>query len=426
MKITQIEDLHCDAGWRTFSFLKVSTDAGIIGYSEYNESYGSKGLNAVIRALGEGLVGADPRPIERLTARLHALTRSAPGGLNQQAIAAIENALLDVKAKSLGVPVYELLGGPVRDRLRLYWSHCGTYRLHHHALLRTQPVRSRGDLVALGREVADRGFTALKTNIFLFDGDAPSVYQPGFAAAPGGPELNWERRLNTAIVDQIAALREGAGAGVDIALDLNFNFKTEGFAQVARAVEGLGLMWLELDIHDAAALAFIRRSAGTPIASLETIYGRRGYRPYFEHGSADVAIVGRAVERHHGIDEDRGHGRCLRSQRRAPQLLRPPVEPDERPLLGGAAQLPHHGDRHRRRALEGRPGDEAPGHRGRPPGAAHGPRLGRRRQRGGGAGAPAEVGVGPGPPARLRPSHSVSPEKRSARKSTKARTLGGR
>ena len=291
MKITQIEDLHCDAGWRTFSFLKVSTDVGIIGYSEYNESYGSKGLNAVIRALGEGLVGADPRPIERLTARLHALTRSAPGGLNQQAIAAIENALLDVKAKSLGVPVYELLGGPVRDRLRLYWSHCGTYRLHHHALLRTQPVRSRGDLVTLGREVADRGFTALKTNIFLFDGDAPSVYQPGFAAAPGGPELNWDRRLNTAIVDQIAALREGAGAGVDIALDLNFNFKTEGFAQVARAVEGLGLMWLELDIHDAAALAFIRRSAGTPIASLETIYGRRGYRPYFEHGSVDVAIV---------------------------------------------------------------------------------------------------------------------------------------
>ena len=51
MKITAIEDLHCDAGWRVFSFLKVSTDEGIVGYSEYNESYGSRGLTAAIRVL---------------------------------------------------------------------------------------------------------------------------------------------------------------------------------------------------------------------------------------------------------------------------------------------------------------------------------------------------------------------------------------
>ena len=64
-------------------------------------------------------------------ARQYAITRQAPGGLNQQAMAAIENALLDVKAKALGVPVYELFGGPVRDRLPLYWSHCGSYRFRN-------------------------------------------------------------------------------------------------------------------------------------------------------------------------------------------------------------------------------------------------------------------------------------------------------
>ena len=131
MKISRIVDLHADAGWRVFSFLKIETDAGLVGWSEYNESYGSKGLTVVIMKLAEMLIGQDPRPVELITANLYARTRQAPGGLIQQAIAAIENALVDVKAKALGVPVCEMLGGPVRDRLRLYWSHCGTYRLHH-------------------------------------------------------------------------------------------------------------------------------------------------------------------------------------------------------------------------------------------------------------------------------------------------------
>jgi L-alanine-DL-glutamate epimerase-like enolase superfamily enzyme len=115
MKITRIVDLHADAGWRVFSFLKIETDTGIVGWSEYNESYGSKGLTGVILKLAETLIGQDPRPVERITANLYAKTRQAPGGLIQQAIAAIENALVDVKAKALGVPVCEMLGGPVRN-----------------------------------------------------------------------------------------------------------------------------------------------------------------------------------------------------------------------------------------------------------------------------------------------------------------------
>src|SRR5262245_50937254 len=142
VKITRIVDLHADAGWRVFSFLKIETDAGIVGWSEYNESYGSKGLTGVILKLAETLVGQDPRPIERITANFYAKTRQAPGGLIQQAIAAIENALVDVKAKALGVPVCEMLGGPVREQLRLYWSHCGTYRLHHAEKMGLASVRN--------------------------------------------------------------------------------------------------------------------------------------------------------------------------------------------------------------------------------------------------------------------------------------------
>ena len=103
MKIAKIEDLHCNAGWRDFSFLKITTDEGIVGWSEYNEGYGSAGITAVIRRMAAGLIGENPRAVERIMSMQYAITRQAPGGINQQAMAAIENALLDVKAKSLGV-----------------------------------------------------------------------------------------------------------------------------------------------------------------------------------------------------------------------------------------------------------------------------------------------------------------------------------
>ncbi|MGA8381943.1 MAG: hypothetical protein WB710_12540, partial [Stellaceae bacterium] len=157
MKIVKVEDLHCDAGWRVNSFLKVTTDDGVVGWAEYMEGYGAQGLTGVIRKMGERLIGQDPRPVERHSAALYAATRQAAGGVNQMAIAAIENALVDIKAKALGVPVYEMLGGPVRDRLQLYWSHCGTYRARHADRIKewagVEPIRSLDDIVALGEEV---------------------------------------------------------------------------------------------------------------------------------------------------------------------------------------------------------------------------------------------------------------------------------
>jgi len=291
MKIAQIDDLHCDAGWRNFSFLKVTTDDGIIGWSEYNESYGSKGLTGVIKALGETLIGEDPRPFERIASRLYATTRQAPGGMNGQAIAAIENALIDIKAKALGIPVYALFGGPVREVLPLYWSHCGSYRLHHAEIMGVEPVRSLDDLRHLGAEVAWRGFTALKTNIFLFDQTPPTLYMPGFARGAGQPELNADRRVLDAIAASLSVLRDGAGPAMGLHLDLNFNFRTEGYLKVARLVEQFDLSWLEIDSFDPQALAHIRRSSRNAIASCESLFGRRGFRPFLEAGAVDVAIV---------------------------------------------------------------------------------------------------------------------------------------
>jgi L-alanine-DL-glutamate epimerase-like enolase superfamily enzyme len=208
----------------------------------------------------------------------------------QQAIGAIENALLDVKAKALGIPVYELLGGPLRTRIRLYWSHCGTYRLAWNEAMQIPPLRTLDDVVAMGREVVAKGYGALKTNVFML-GEQPYLHSPGFARTAGFPELNADRPVLAAIRDQLAAFRQGAGPDIDILVDLNFNFKTEGFLRMARAMEPYDLYWVEIDSRDAKALHTIRQGTTIPVASCECLFGRRDYRPVLEQQAVDVAII---------------------------------------------------------------------------------------------------------------------------------------
>src|SRR6202044_829920 len=291
MKITQIETLQADAGWRMFSFLKVTTSDGIVGWSEFNERFGSTGLSDVIKGLAPLLIGRDPLRFEAVTQHLHVLTRQSRGGLNQQAIAAIENALLDVTGKAYGVPVYALFCGPVRDRIPVYWSHFGTYRVRSAALMGVPALNNHDDLARHAREVADRGFRALKTNILpIIDGRLAS-YVPGFGRTVGWPELNWDNRLIRGVTEQLSIIREAVGPEMGIHLDINFNFKTEGFKRIAEAVAPINLTWLEIDTHDAPALAEIKRGAPCPIASCETLHGRREFKPFLDHYATDVAIV---------------------------------------------------------------------------------------------------------------------------------------
>jgi len=114
VKIAQIETLHADVGWRTYDFVKLTADNGLVGWSEYNESFGGLGVSDVIASLAPALIGKDARAYEAHVALMQALRRTAAGGVNQQAIAAIENALLDVKARVLR------LAGRNKDAIKLY------------------------------------------------------------------------------------------------------------------------------------------------------------------------------------------------------------------------------------------------------------------------------------------------------------------
>jgi len=290
MKVEKLETLSCDAGWRNYHFVKITTDTGIVGWSEFDEGFGAPGLSAAIQRMAPRVVGQNAHDHERIYQELYAITRPAAGGVVALALGAIENALLDAKAKSLGVPCYELLGGKVRDRIRVYWSHCATWRINHPSYYKPA-ITDLDGVKSIGREVREKGFTACKTNIFLYDGQKnPRGYRPGFGS-PNQPALNVERNVLRNLRMHLEALRDGVGPDVDILLDLNFNAKTEGYLKILREIADLDMFWIEIDSYSPEALGYIRRQSPHPISSCETLLGVREFLPYFREQAMDVAII---------------------------------------------------------------------------------------------------------------------------------------
>ena len=292
MKSTRIVDLQtlaCSAGWRNYYFVKITTDEGVTGWSEFDEGFGSPGVGAVIEQLTPRVMGQSVMQHERIREELFCATRPGAGGVVGQALGAIENALLDAKAKTLGVPCYELLGGKIRDHLPVYWSHFVTWRAGR--IPHYQPeIRDRDGVRSLVEEAVQRGFTAVKTNIWRYEQGGIAGWAPGFGN-PFAPELNVDRKILNGLQEHLQLIRDTAGPDLDILIDLNFNAKTEGYLKILRATADQDLFWVEIDSRDPAALAHIHARSPHPIASCETLIGVQQFLPYFREQAVDVAIV---------------------------------------------------------------------------------------------------------------------------------------
>ena len=288
MKITAIENFAVRSfGASPWLFCAIRTDEGITGYSEYGMGLFVRGLPALVEDIGETLIGRDPRPVDKLWMDMYRNTRSASGGATAMAIAGIELALWDIKGKAHGVPVYRLVGGPFRDRQRVYWSHLATYRARMAEEWGVPKLRTMEDVADCAREAVDAGYTAFKTNI-VFPGENPSVINNMFA---GANDQNAPTELVEHTVRQIGAMREAVGPDIDICLDINYNFKTEGAIAIGRALEQFDLFWMEIDNQDPDALAQLKSAQRTPICSGEQLLGLRQYQPYFRKHAMDTVKV---------------------------------------------------------------------------------------------------------------------------------------
>ena len=292
MKIINVESFIVDAGWRPWIFVKVETDEGITGYGECSVSRSPFAMAGAIEDLKPVIIGTDPRAYEMRFWDMSRRAIAEPLGIRAKAIAGVELALLDIKARALGISVVELFGGPTRDKVRLYWSHCGTTRALYPEM-GTPPIRTMGDIAELGKEVVRRGYTALKTNI-VFPGDPARVHFDGFGGGLGRAESTDQVASNSMlkhIETLIGTFREAVGPEVDICLDLNFNFKPESCMRIAKSLEPYNLLWLEIDMYHPEALRQIKDSTSTKICTGENQIYMQDYLPYFQARCADVFMV---------------------------------------------------------------------------------------------------------------------------------------
>lgn len=269
MRITDLKTAEV-AGHGYSCFVKVFTDEGLVGLGEC--IHGGGGVTSLIRDMASSLRGQDPLDVDRLfeTLRRRYLFDGALAGNVVTALSGIEIALWDLAGKALGVPVYRLLGGKFRDRIRLY-ADC-------HAGGDDTPEAN----AAKAREVVARGFTALKFDID--DLNHPDKRDPyNHTISPG--ELS-------AMVEKVAAIREAIGPKVDLAIDMHGRYDTHSAIRVAQALEPYHLLWLEEPVppENIAALREVKRSTSTPLCAGENLFLRWGFRELIESQAVDIIM----------------------------------------------------------------------------------------------------------------------------------------
>lgn len=289
MKITNIETFIVDAGWRPWIFVKVETDEGITGWGECSDSRSPYGVTGTIRDLTPHLKGKDPTAFEARFWDMTLNTLSSPGGIAAKALAGLDLAFIDIKAKSLGISVAELFGGPTRDKVRVYWSHCGSYRVRHQKILGTPPIDTWDDITALGKEIARRGFTAFKTNIVMPGKGA--TWASGFDGMMSETDQIAPAYLLRHIETLIGTFRDAVGPDIDINLDINFHFKPEGCMRIAKVLEQFDMLWLEMDMYEPTSIRQIKESTDTRITTGECLFYMKEFLPYFEIHAADLFMI---------------------------------------------------------------------------------------------------------------------------------------
>jgi len=276
MKITDVKVWLVEGVKYNWTLLKIYTDEGITGVGEATNWPGSQIVEAAAKEAGARIIGLDPMRTDFIWTKLYRdLNWVGPFGASMCAISGIDMALLDLKAKKFGIPVYQLLGGAFRDRIKLYanyWFTGGGISTEEYSVQ--------------AKKVIEAGFTGLK-----FDPFAHVNYLYG-------EDLNTDLSLTTAQQDRAfevsKAVREAVGPGVDIMIETHamLNFKTA--VTMAERLAGLDITWYEEPAgpESAQTLRTMRERINPKVSICvgERHYTRFGIRDVLEKQVADIMM----------------------------------------------------------------------------------------------------------------------------------------
>ena len=263
MKIDSIKTYLVDSGSaKHWLFVKIETNEGIHGWGEaYTQLDRDRVIERQIDELSRYLVGCSPFDIKQFLFSAYTDFAGKRGSMELFcAISGLEQALWDIVGKAAGQPVYNLLGGRTRRRLRVYANGWGG----------AQPP---DELADRARAVVDRGFTALKFDPF-----------------PGPWRAYIDRHEEEEAVDRVRAVREAVGPDVDILVEVHRRLAPMHAVRVARAMEPYAPFWFEepVSARDLGALAEVRNAIALPVVTGEELYTKNEFRDVFEQRAADI------------------------------------------------------------------------------------------------------------------------------------------
>ena len=267
MNITGLNAVVVNAQMRNWVFVKVETDQGLVGWGEASLEWKTRAVVGCVEDLVPLILGQDPRRIEHLYQTMYRHSFFRMGVIGMSALSGIELACWDIFGKSLGVPVYQLLGGAVRESIRMY-DHLGGGEMNA-LYLQDQPER----MAERARGSVNAGYSAIKALVV-------PVSEPLDGLAP-------IRRAEACM----AAIREAVGDGVDIMVDLHGRTTPAMAIQYGQALAPYRLFFFEEPCppENPTALAEVARGLpGVPIATGERLVTRFQFRELFEQGACAV------------------------------------------------------------------------------------------------------------------------------------------
>jgi galactonate dehydratase len=282
MKITAVKTLVVNARMRHWVLVKVETsEPGLYGWGEATLEWKTKGVAGAVEDLSVLILGQDPRRIEHIWQIMHRQYFWRGGITNCSAMSGIDQALWDIKGKELGKPVCELLGGPVRDTLRLY-DHLGGGSLE--GMYKTGGPEQFADLA---QRSVDKGFTAIK-----------AMPIPVAELIESASTLKQAARC-------VEAMRRAVGDHIDIMLELHARTTPAAAIQFGRLLVDYNPYWYEEPCwpEHAEALLEVKRALPFPIATGERLVGRWEFRELLEKRA--VSIIQPDVSHCGGISEAR-------------------------------------------------------------------------------------------------------------------------
>lgn len=280
MKITEIVPwlVRVDGiPWGEYLFVEVRTDEGIAGWGEITTTtkVANRAVAGILRQLNALLVGDDPLQIERLWHKVfRAFTYMGSRGASSHVVSGIDIALWDIRGKSLGLPIYELLGGAVRDDILLY----------------THPDQSkfttRAGVVQEIRDIVESGHTGIKFDPFPHY-ELNAGHRHGYLDGQLGKKGEHEAAELTALI------RETAGTEVEILIDAHGRFDVPTAIRLCRSLEEAGQIdWFEepVPVESYHALAQVREKVNAAISVGERLHTRWEFVPIFEKGLAQYVM----------------------------------------------------------------------------------------------------------------------------------------